>query len=619
MNSPYVFPAVKSFTATDGMYIIKDVCAIDVPASLQSVFETACELFPQINTLSAKDSDIVLCRSDGYSAEGYSLTVRKDEIRLEFSDDAGAFYALITLFQLMSQGGKIQCSRIDDAPGLKLRGVMIDISRGKVPTVSTLKFLIDRLSLFKINHLQLYIEGVSFAYPSHKELWAEENPITPDELRELDGYCARHFIDFVPCQNGMGHMARWLACEKYRCLAECEEGFTVKGFTFPPTTVDPTDERSLRFVCSLFDELLPCFNSRLCNVCLDEPFELCMGKNSQRKTEKIKIYTDYANRLNSYIKSGGRQMMMWGDVVAVDGRAPDYLDSDIMILDWGYEQEHPAAKRAERLSRSGHPFCMCPGTNSWTSFTGMTENMLTCIKNTSDAAYKYGAKGMIVTDWGDMGHLQYLPVSWPGILAAAAYSWNENGTDEAKLADALDRFVFKDSAGVMGKICLDAGRYCEYEEFRIPCRTLASTVLSSGLVSHAEYEKKLEFTAKSILFFIKEDFAKIYIDSYENRKPFDGTAVREYISEIYGRLSKAQLNCDDAETVLREYKTALITVDALVKIREIMLSGAKFPELSEQLSSIIQEHRCLWNIRNKPYGCEDGLAPLIKIRERLSE
>lgn len=615
MNKPFIFPIPKNVTPLNGTYIIKRETTLNIPDDLRSVFNTVKSLFPEINLAENTDGDVVFQKSDVYPPEGYSVTVSQDGAQIDYSEKLGAFYALITLCQLLEQGGDIPCCSIVDEPGLKIRGVMMDISRGKVPTLDTLKLIADRLAQFKINHFELYIEGLSFAYPQYKELWADETPLTPDEIFELSDYCRERFIDLVPCQNGLGHMSRWLAVDNLNHLAECPDGFTVKTFTLPPTTLDPEDGESFYFVKELYDELLPSFKSDYVNACLDEPFELCMGKNKGKN--KYKLYVDYANRINDYIKSQNKQMMMWGDVLAKNGESLNSLDENIIILDWGYEKEHPYDKRAKRLSDAGRKFCLCPGTNSWLSFTGMTDNMLACIKSAADAAYKYGAQGIIVTDWGDCGHLQYLPVSWAGILTAAAYSWNTVGADREALSLALNRFVFRDSACIMGNLALDAGNYYLLEEFLLPCRSLAATVLSSGLVSCEKYEKALEFTAKSISFFTSEDFVKIYLDSFKNRKELNGFEVREYLRELISRLKKAKPECADSETVLREYKNGLKMVDAMCKVREIMLSGAVFPELSSQLDEIISEHRRLWNKRNKPHGCDEGLEPILKIRERV--
>lgn len=616
MKQPFVFPIPQSLVLQDGIFRKKNLPTVCVPPDMESVFCTIQSLFPSLRLTAGVVGDIVLKSSCGYPSEAYSLRIGQTEAEICCSDPAGGFYGLITLCQLLSQEEDVRCCTIEDKPELQIRGVMLDISRGKVPTLDTLKFMADRLALFKINHLELYLEGLSFAYPAHRKLWENETPVTPDELCELNRYCRERFIDLVPCQNGLGHMSRWLSLKGFRPLAECPEGFTVREHTFPPTTLDPSDPDSLRFVEGLYDELLPCFDSTLVNACLDEPFELCMGKN--RDGDKYRLYTDYANRLSEYLKSRGRRMMMWGDVIAGNEKAQACLDPDIMILDWGYEKEHPFSERAERLARSGRSFCLCPGTNSWLSFTGMTDNMLSCIRSCSGAARKYGAAGMIVTDWGDMGHLQYLPVSWAGILASAAHSWSTDGCTRENLAEALNRYIFLDSAQVMGRLALDAGNYYLLEEFLLPCRTLASTVLNSGLVTREEYEASLAFTAKSIVFFNKEAFTADYLKSYETRASFDGPRVRRCLEELLCRLDRARPRCADAPTVLSEYKNALLTVDAMCRLREIMLSGIHFPGLPEQLASVVREHRRLWNMRNKSCGCEQSLAPILKIREKLS-
>ena len=62
--------------------------------------------------------------------------------------------------------------------------------------------------------------------------------------------------------------------------------------------------------------------------------------------------------------------------------------------------------------------------------------------------------GFLVTDWGDFGHHQYLPVSEPGLAAAAAFSWcasahGDLGLDD--LAVLLDAHAFDDPAGGVGR------------------------------------------------------------------------------------------------------------------------------------------------------------------------
>ena len=74
-------------------------------------------------------------------------------------------------------------------------------------------------------------------------------------------------------------------------------------------------------------------------------------------------------------------------------------------------------------------YYVCPGTSSWNSIMGRTENALLNIFRACESAVAHGAEGMLVTDWGDNGHLQTLPVSYTGILAAADFSWNVEGAE----------------------------------------------------------------------------------------------------------------------------------------------------------------------------------------------
>lgn len=621
MKMPFIFPEPQKIEIIKDAFFTYSQLSVFIDDDLKAVFNTVCKIFPDIYLARSEKSIIRMIKDDDNKDGEYTVSVRPDKITLKYSNGEGAFHALITLCQLITVCGKeLPCCEIRDYPALSIRGVMLDISRGKVPTLDTLKAIADKLAIFKMNHLQLYIEGLSFAYPKHKSLWKDETPITPAEIRELEQYCRERFIDLVPCQNALGHMSRWLKEPKYNKLSECENGFSVMGLHFPPTTLDINDPKSIEFVCELLDDLLPCFTSAYCNVCLDEPFELAMGKNKALQAEKYHFYAGYAAELRTYLAKQQKQMMMWGDVISKDDLILEDLPEDIIILDWGYEAEYPVAERAAVLAQSKHQFCLCPGTNSWLSFTGLTDNMLTCIKNTAEAAYRYKALGLIVTDWGDMGHLQYLPVSWAGILAAAAYAWNSADFCEENLAHALDLLVFQDASCSMGQFTLDAGRYAQFEEFRLPCRTLAATLLTSGLMKKEQYEKFLERTARSIVFFSPKCVCNAYIQSFEDKKELNSEAIIQYLSYLSERLSKANLLCPDGDLVIREYKNALALIQVLTKLRESIYNETAVPaELTQEFETVFKEHRKLWMQRNKPFGCEESLLPLINIQKTIKE
>ena len=164
-----------------------------------------------------RDSDRLFARISVNSQQvrnlqGYKLSISPEGIDLLGHDEAGVFYGAMTLRQLTRQFGKttgIPCMVIEDWPDFLNRGVMLDISRDRVPTMGTLYTLIDLLSELKVNQLQLYTEH-TYAYRNHSEVWADASPMTSDQIVNLDVYCQERFIELVPNQNSFGHMERWL-------------------------------------------------------------------------------------------------------------------------------------------------------------------------------------------------------------------------------------------------------------------------------------------------------------------------------------------------------------------------------------------------------------------------
>ena len=352
------------------------------------------------------------------SPQGYRLTVDAEGIRIDAADAAGEHYARMTLAQL---GPTAPGVMIEDWPDLVVRGVMLDVSRDRVPTMASLKRLIERLSGWKINQLQLYFEH-TFAYAHHEEVWRSASPFTASEVHELDRFCAIHHIELVANQNCLGHGERWLRNERYRGLALSPEGFDIMGVHRGPTTLDPSNPVAFDFIAALLDELIPNFSSNRVHIGMDEPWEL--------PPERIGDYVTWMQRLCALPVLRNREVLVWGDIIA---RHPDVLGAlpnNVTVTEWGYEAEHPFDERARWLADAGRAMWMCPGTSSWQSLLGRTTNMRGNTVAATSAARNHGATGMLMADWGDWGHHQPGVVSLPGYAYGAAMSWcAETNTD----------------------------------------------------------------------------------------------------------------------------------------------------------------------------------------------
>src|SRR5271163_2323190 len=133
-------------------------------------------LLPRHRSLSA--IQVVSTPDAPAQAEGYALTVDRAGVRIEFREHAGLRAATATLRQLLrAHGRRLPYLRIRDWPDFARRGVMLDISRGRVPTLVTLLDLAERLADFKINELQLYTEH-TFAYQKYPAVWRTWGALT---------------------------------------------------------------------------------------------------------------------------------------------------------------------------------------------------------------------------------------------------------------------------------------------------------------------------------------------------------------------------------------------------------------------------------------------------------
>ena len=396
----------------------------------------------------------------GIPDEGYRLDISERGIALEASCAAGLFYGRQTLDQLKRlHRENIPRLRIEDAPEFPERGYMLDISRCRVPRMDTLKRLVDLLALFKYNQLQLYMEH-TFAYPDHPVVWRDSGALTADDVRELDTYCAERFIELVPNQNSLGHFERWLQHPEYRLYAECPDGFLhpISGVRKPVGSTLTPSAASADLVEGLYANLLPNFRSRKFNIGCDEPWELGQGKNAKGRQggQPQDQFLNWLRDRCASVTGSGRTPYFWADVAL---KYPDRLEElppGGRAVVWGYEPDHPLDTECAKLRNAGVDFLVSPGDSSWLSFTGRLDKALPNARNAAAAAAKWGARGILMTHWGDQGHAQPWPTMLPGVLLGAAAAWNPNNCT-MDVPAGLDAFVFDGADSSLGQILYDIG------------------------------------------------------------------------------------------------------------------------------------------------------------------
>ena len=357
-------------------------------------------------------------------SEAYRLVIGKDKIEISSEGAAGAFYALQSLGELLKNSdGKIKCCEINDSPDMKYRGFYHDVTRGKVPTLETLKKLVDTMVRYKMNSLQLYIEH-TYEFKEYEFCLKEFGYLTKEEIRELDVYCTENFVELVPSLSTFGHLFQLLSNDKYKHLCELanyepEDHYWIERMLHH--TINPVKEESFELIKSLIDQHVEAFTSDKFNICCDETFDL--GNGVEHDVDKGTLYLDFVNKIIGYLKSKGKKVMMWGDVVLEHPDRIGELPEDVIFLNWDYSPK-PNPDRCKAFV--GRRQIVCPGTNSWSALNEDIEIEEKNIGLLAQNGYKTGAFGLLNTNWGDHGNIASIEMAAYGLICGAAVSWNKD-------------------------------------------------------------------------------------------------------------------------------------------------------------------------------------------------
>jgi len=515
-------------------------------------------------------NSIYLKKCDGETEE-YTIEIKESDIVVRGSDDAGLFYGVQTLRQIIRQNGvALPCLYIKDAPYFKSRGFFHDVTRGKVPTLKTLKELVDRLSFYKINQLQLYIEH-TFAFKNSSEVWVGKDPLTAQEILELDDYCIKRNVELVPSLSTFGHLYEVLVTKSYSHLCELDNSYGTP-FTWYDRmahhTIDVSNEESIEFIKNMIQEFIPLFSSNKFNICCDETFDLGKGKSSKlnKKIGTGKLYIDFLNTIIKYVKGYGKEVMFWGDVIVKHNEYLKEIPKDVICLNWAYYPE-VLENDTKIIALSGIKQYVCPGVGGWNRLMNSLDSSFVNISKMIGYGKKYGACGVLNTDWGDYGHINLFANSMPGMIYGASLSWNPE--------DKIEVQKFDEEASIL--------------EFGLNSKKLVSLLRELSRQEVASWafivwwrEQKIlnnEFLNENIKEFVRADNTKITkgyrraielekeileegANSYKNRS----LDIMEFVNSAKGvalmnaiclAIKKYDFKCDDIETVIPNNKLAV--------------------------------------------------------------
>ena len=445
MTKPRIIPEPKKFEIADGALDLAglaivlsraDVRLARAADTLRREIADVCGVLPALRVGERAPGCVFIDAGDDETTDDYTIAVSADGATVCAAGSRGAFCAIQTLRQLvMLCGAAIPLCRIEDRADYADRGFYHDVTRGRVPKLETLKALADELALYKYNSLQLYVED-AFAFAELDGVMSADEVLSADEIIELDGYCHDRFIELVPSVSSFGHLYNLLQSERYKHLCEYEDYEPTQHYWIEKMahhTIDVGNDESIEVIKSMIDQFIPLCRSDKFNICCDETFDLCRGKNAGKDAGEE--YFKFVKKIVDHVKSRGKRVMMWGDIALNHPEHLPKLPDDVIMLNWTYEK---CPKEAKIAAFDGTPFTqyVCPGTSSWNRFIEETDRASGNITALAIYGKRHGAAGILTTNWGDYGNTCPLGAEQYGIALAAERSWNAT---DAALGEDFER------------------------------------------------------------------------------------------------------------------------------------------------------------------------------------
>lgn len=389
-----IIPVPMRIEMTEGVFTIQEDGASfhingDASGSLTDYIGHYCPVF----TVSDRqgDADILIeigakalkgtCLQEN-TGEAYSMEVSPERIKIKAGSEAGAFYAVQSLIQMIGCGntGQLQCCRISDAPRFGYRGLHFDVSR-HFRTKEFLMKQMDAMALVKLNRMHLHLtDGAGWRieiekYPRLTEFaawrpyekwtdWAAD-PVyceqshpdasggyyTKDDIREILAYAAQRHIEVIPEIEMPGHSEEVLAA--YPELSCSGEPYKNSDFC-------PGKEETFTFLENVLTEVMELFPSEYIHIGGDEASKSgwktcpdCHKRMQEEGLENVDELQSYLiHRIEEFVNSKGKKIIGWDEIIQ-GGLAPNAT-----VMSWrGTEGGIKALKSGNDVIMTPSEFC----------------------------------------------------------------------------------------------------------------------------------------------------------------------------------------------------------------------------------------------------------------------
>lgn len=416
----------------------------------------------------------VISENNNNNPEAYTIDITAKKIAIKGNSEAGVFYALQTLNQILlgdrfnSSRGEIAPISINDAPRYGHRAVMLDPARHFIP-VKDVKFFINQIAKYKYNKLQLHLtddQGWRVEIKSHPrltEIGAIRNQsgsmqgpdngyYTQEELKDIIEYAAQRNVEIIPEIDIPGHSVAILtAYPELGCEFRREEkkhlGHTTNMMLCAnEEKVYEVYEDIIREIAQIFpspqihlggDEAAVSSNWAKCEHCLS-----LAEKNGY--SEPSQLMNIFFSKILDIVKRNNKEAILWCELDNMWPPANDYLfpyPADVTLVTW---RNALTPKCIELTHKYGHKLIMAPGEHTYLDYPQWNNDLpeynnwgmpITSLEQSYRLDPSYGLpyeqqlhiQGVMATMWAeaikDVNRVNYM--FFPRGLAIAEAGWSQ--------------------------------------------------------------------------------------------------------------------------------------------------------------------------------------------------
>jgi len=384
---------------------------------------------------------------DEMKAEGYSIIPDGKGVALTAASEAGIFYALQTVKQLITGYGSVAVlhqAKIRDWPAMKYRGLDDDLSRGPVPTLAFQKKFIRTLAAYKINLYSPYFEHTA-AYASNPLIAPPGGAITATDAAELVAYARQYHITIVPEQEAFGHLHNALLWEQYQALAETPHG----------AVLAPGQTGSIALIKQQFAELAAQYPGPFLHIGADETVDLGLGQTKSDVDARglAAVYLGFMQQLVQALQPLNRRLLFWGDI-AQDApdllkAMPDSFKKSTIAVAWVYNPDPRGfARFLTPFSNAGFETWVSPSVHNFRVVYPDNNYALPNIQQFTRDGQQLGSTGQLNTIWNDDGE-GLINQDWYGILFGAAAAWQPGESSIEAFQNSYGQVFHGDATGAL--------------------------------------------------------------------------------------------------------------------------------------------------------------------------